>query len=444
MQPVAPLSPTAPAASPSPARSFAYYRNATFMALLTGYVGYYLCRQNFSAAYGPMSTELGMSKETFGLISTVGTAAYALGKFISGPIADSLGGRRVFLLGLFGSAAVSLFFGVGTALVVLATLWAANRLLQSLGWSGLVNVMPRWFAPSRYGTAMGAISVSYQVGAVVAPLVVGVFLSFGAGWRVLFIGPALMLIAIGLLVRPFLFQSPTDVGHVTPVDLTPGPASAVAAAGDLPLTRRLLALVSRPAFVAVLGLSFVLTLLREVFGLWMPAYFSDHGASAQAAAFKSTVFPLLGVVGTLISGVVSDRFSGGRRGPIISLFLACLVLTLWALSQVGVIAATVGLEESTLAMICIGLAGFFILGPYSMVGGGVVALDFGGQRLAATAAGLLDGVGYIGASLAGIGIARLVSTAGWDEAFSALLWITVASLALSTVLWRPTRPAAAA
>ena len=37
--------------------------------------------------------------------------------------------------------------------------------------------------------------------------------------------------------------------------------------------------------------------------------------------------------------------------------------------------------------------GFFILAPYSMVGGGVLALDAGGQKAAAPAAGILDSVG---------------------------------------------------
>ena len=36
------------------------------------------------------------------------------------------------------------------------------------------------------------------------------------------------------------------------------------------------------------------------------------------------------------------------------------------------------------AFVLVGAAGFFIFGPYSMVGGGVVALDFGGAQSAAT------------------------------------------------------------
>jgi sugar phosphate permease len=432
MQPAPISSSVAPAPPAAPKRSLAYHRNATFAALLVGYMAYYLCRQNFSAAYAPMSAELGMNKETFGLISSVGTFAYAVGKLVSGPVADALGGRRVFLLGLFGSAGVSLVFGLANGVAFLIILWAANRLLQSFGWSGLVNVMPRWVTPAKYGTAMGAISLSYQLGAVLVPLVMGVLLAFGLGWRWLFILPAAMLTAIGLVVRVFLTQSPEDAGHPAIGD-SPHPTASRSA-----LWPKVKALISRPAFVAALGLSFVLTLLRETFGLWMPAYFSDAGASAQVAAFKSTIFPLLGVAGTLLSGIVSDRLSRGRRGPVITVSLACLTLTLLALGNTAGVAAFLGVEAASVAVTCVGLAGFFILGPYSMVGGGVVALDFGGRELAATAAGLLDGVGYVGATLAGFGVARLVADGGWGGAFTALGWMTVGALVLSAVLWRRT------
>ncbi len=427
-------------APPQGRRSFLYYRNATFLSLLFGYMGYYLCRQNFSAAYEPMRQGLGIDTVTFGTIASVGTAFYALGKFISGPIADNFGGRRAFLLGLFGSAVASLFFGLASGVALFIVLWAINRLLQSFGWTGLVNVMPRWFAQKHYGTAMGAISISYQFGGVVASLVAGVLLSLGLGWRGLFLGPAIMLLLLGLVLRFFLKQGPEDVGY-TPPEL---PEDSNGQAGDntLPLRRRLGLLLSQPLFLVVCLLSFALTLLREAFSLWMPAYFTNMGASAPTAAFKSMVFPLLGCVGTLFAGWYSDRISGGRRGPIIMIFLLGLVLSLLGLLELPRAVTFAqhfihpALDHDVLALIFVASAGFFIFGPYSMVGGGVVALDFGGRGTAATAAGLLDGVGYVGASLAGIGVARVVVAHGWQSAMALLFGITVVSLLLSLPLWR--------
>ena len=91
---------------------------------------------------------------------------------------------------------------------------------------------------------------------------------------------------------------------------------------------------------------------------------------------------------------------------------------------------------ATLAVPLTGLAGFCLLGPYSMVGGGVIALDFGGRHAAATAAGLLDGIGYLGASLAGVGVAAIVDHSGWAGAWNALAAMGALAVVLSVPLWR--------
>ncbi len=352
---------------------------------------------------------------------------------MAGPIADRIGGRRVFFFGLYASAIANLFIGIGGPLWLFITLWGLSRAFQSLGWAGLVQIMPRWFQASRYGTAMGAISTSYQFGGVFTPMLLAGVLSITSGWQALFWAPAALLIAVGEMVRGLVVQTPADVG----LDELPAEEpELVVAEIKPPWHAPMRALLSRRAFWNVLGLSFALTIVRETFNLWMPRYFSDLGAGDAAAVFKSTAFPLLGLAGTLLAGWFSDRFSNGRRGPVIAVLLTCLVLSLLALANLPVLASHLGVAAATLAVPFTGLAGFCLLGPYSMVGGGVIALDFGGRHAAATAAGLLDGVGYLGASLAGVGVAAIVDRAGWAGAWNALAAMGALAVVLSVPLWR--------
>ena len=76
----------------------------------------------------------------------------------------------------------------------------------------------------------------------------------------------------------------------------------------------------------------------------------------------------------------------------------------------------------------VGLAGFLMLGPYSYLAG-AISLDIGGKRGGATACGIIDGVGYLGAMLAGENVARLNIAYGWSGALKAL-----AGVALLTTL----------
>lgn len=426
---------TAQAAITTTKTSFAFHRNATFIALLVGYAGYYLCRQNFSVAYAPMKEALGIDAMVFGSISSFGTLMYALGKVTTGALSDTRGGRSIFFLGLAGSVVASLLFSLGTGVAFFFVAWGVNRLFQSMGWGGLVNVMARWFPPRTYGTAMGLMSINYQFGGVIASVFAGLLLSMGMGWRALFVVPALTLAAIGLATRLFLVNSPSDVGYDLPHDPGfEGKGLGVGTDERLSYLARFRVILADRMFWVMCALSFVLTLLRECFNLWMPAYFSDMGASASAAAFKSSVFPLLGCAGTLFAGWFSDRFLEGRRGPVMGALLLFLTASLLALGHLEVVSAWTGLDRGTAAVALVGITGFFLLGPYSLVGG-VVALDFGGRRTSGTAAGLLDGVGYLGATAAGYGVAALVVARGWSYAYSVMAALAVVGVGLCVFLW---------
>lgn len=64
-----------------------------------------------------------------------------------------------------------------------------------------------------------------------------------------------------------------------------------------------------------------------------------------------------------------------------------------------------------------------------------MALDFGGQKTAGTAAGLLDGAGYLGATLSGIGVGALVVYGAWSLAFSTMMGLAFVSLLICGMLW---------
>jgi OPA family glycerol-3-phosphate transporter-like MFS transporter len=427
---------SANAVGSSASQSFTYHRNATFLSLLVGYAGYYLCRQNLSVAMGPMKLALGLDARQFGQMMSLGTLAYTFGKLTTGALADAKGqGRTVFYVGLIGTVVSSLVFSLGSSFGFLLAMWSLNRLCQSMGWGGLVNVMSRWFSTSTYGTAMGLMSMSYQFGTVIASVFAGFLLSMGFGWQALFTVPAFTLFGIGMLTYPFLKNSPNDVGHELPgysIDLV---TTVHEPEAILSYWQRFSVLLKNRGFLMMAALSFVLTFMREVFNLWMPSYFSEMGASASMAAFKSAIFPVLGCVGTLFAGWYSDRFLQSRRGPIMAVLLGGLALSFFGLSQVTTIATLTGISTQKLAVVFVGLVGFFLLGPYSFVGG-VAALDFGGRKTAGTAAGLLDGVGYFGATLSGIGVAEVLMRAGWHQLYAVMAVLSIAAILLCVALWR--------
>jgi OPA family glycerol-3-phosphate transporter-like MFS transporter len=79
------------------------------------------------------------------------------------------------------------------------------------------------------------------------------------------------------------------------------------------------------------------------------------------------------------------------------------------------------------------LIGFLLLGPYSYLAG-AMSLDFGGKRGSATAAGIIDGLGYLAGYLSGDTVARVTLAFGWGGAFRALAAIAMLTALVASVL----------
>src|ERR1700691_6363875 len=80
--------------------------------------------------------------------------------------------------------------------------------------------------------------------------------------------------------------------------------------------------------------------------------------------------------------------------------------------------------------ILVGLVGFSLLGPYSYLAG-AMSLDFGGERGSATAAGIIDGFGYLAGWISGDTVARISVTFGWRIAFETLAAVSLLTAVVS-------------
>src|SRR5262245_26834176 len=110
------------------------WQGITLVTLFSGYAGYYICRSNLSVATTLIVEDSalgGITKAQIGQVASIGVTLYALGKITNGVTADYIGGRRMFLLGMFASAACTVLFGLLSGLTAFAIVWAINRYVQS-------------------------------------------------------------------------------------------------------------------------------------------------------------------------------------------------------------------------------------------------------------------------------------------------------------------------
>ena len=417
----------------------------TVLLLVVGYSGYYLCRSNLSVVAARIVDELQSkgvepadAKVRIGLIMSLGTLGYAVGKFLTGIAGDYLGGRRNFLGGMAGAVFFTVLFALGGGFPVFTLAWIGNRLVQSAGWSGMLKVSGRWFSYTSHGSILGVLSLSYLFGDAAAKAFMAELIGAGLGWRSIFLINAGILAGWFLLCLRFLKESPRAIGAE---EGTANPLNVYGQSGNDPSSVGLLALirplVTSTSFWCVCLLSLALTLLRETFNNWTPLYFEGTvNLPPRTAAYVSAGFSFLGGCSVLLAGFLGDVLGKTGRAIIIVVGILLTSVALGLLSQTP--------PDRVLAgVVLVLLTGFLLIGPYSYLGG-AVALDFGGKRGGATACGMIDGVGYLAGWLAGDSVARVVREWGWPTAFAVLAGVALASCAVAAVYWflqtRPTQP----
>jgi ACS family hexuronate transporter-like MFS transporter len=146
----------------------------------------YLDRQTLPVAVQSISRDIPLSNSQFSALQSAFLFSYALMYAGGGKLVDVLGTRRGFtVIMLFWSLACA-----SHALAISFMLLAASRLLLGIGEGGAfpaaTRVVAEFFSTQERATAMGIINAGTAAGAMVAPPLIAVILSY-ASWRWIFV-----------------------------------------------------------------------------------------------------------------------------------------------------------------------------------------------------------------------------------------------------------------
>lgn len=398
------MSATAPASAAEP-RTLYRWQVQTFALLWTAYASYYLCRMNFAVAQPLILKEFpDWTAAQVGLIPSVYAVCYAIGQFVNGQIGERLGARRMMTAAMAVALLSNLAFAFTSSYAVMLALWGLNGYAQSAGWSLVVKTLTNWTTVKRRGLLLGLISTCYQVGNVLSWVLAGV-LCASLGWRAAFWIPALLMVPITGLFLIGIRNDPADAGLPrVRDDLEPAPApapgqAAAAAGGDMTAWDVLrLTLSNRILWILALGY-FCMNSVRYAFMNWAVTYMADfHGQSIKGSAFTAVALPLIGAVGAVSAGWLSDHLFHGRRAPLCA-------IALFGLAFVCIGFVMVPRGEVGVATAMLGLAGFLIYGPDMLMSGAATADVH--PRATAAATGFTMAMGATGAILSGAGVGWL-------------------------------------
>ena len=242
------------------------------------------------------------------------------------------------------------------------------------------------------------------------------------GWSRGFLFPAVIL----ALIIPLFFLVVTDAPPNS--DAAAGEEDSHPAVPEHTSWTDLRALLCKPS-LWMIGISyFFLELCRYALMFWLPYYMvRTLHYEVQTAGYLSSLYELIGIGGALFAGYVSDRCNQSRRAPVTVAMLGGLgVVMLFqpALAHTGL----VGMG------IAISLAGFLSYGPDTLLSG-AAAQDVGETRAAATASGLIDGIGHLGAIVSPYLVILVSEHYGWDRLFLIFAGTALAAGLVLLPLW---------
>jgi sugar phosphate permease len=264
---------------------------------------------------------------------------------------------------------------------------------------------------------IGVLGTSYQVTAALTFIVAG-WSAEWLGWRGAFYVPAVILTVAAVYMLFNLRETPPESQTVQ------HHRQSALAAGSW--TENLLATLTNPSlwFLAVGLMS--LDACRYGYTDWGLKHLREvQGSSVGLNGLKYAVLPAGGIAGALVAGWLTDRLFHGRRAPVIFGFMVALGLLTLAYDRM----ARTSLTGTVILLLFVG---FFVFGPQVLLVGTAPA-DLARRGTAAAAAGFINCMGYIGASIGDVVTGYLVKHYDWETA--TFCWAGWAFFGAAAVAW---------
>lgn len=420
-------------------KDFKRIRFATFLSATCGYALYYVCRLSMNIVRKPIVDDGVFTETQLGIIGSCLFFVYAVGKMANGFLADRCNARRFMATGLLLTALVNLVLGLTEMFIVFAILWGLNGWFQSMGAPAGVVSLNRWYDSKDRGTYYGFWSASHNLGEAITFITIALLVSW-SGWRYGMLGAGIIgLLGFGMLLL-FMRDTPQSQGFLLSQKSEVNTKTANKETTDFNQAQK--AVLRNPAIWILALASAFMYISRYAVNSWGVFYLeAQKGYNTLDASLIISISSVCGIVGTVASGIISDKlFKGSRNVPALIFGLMNVVALCLFLLVPG--------EHFWLdvtAMVLFGLG----IGVLICFLGGLMAVDIAPRAAAGAALGVVGIASYLGAGLQDVMNGILIEghkmvingVETYDFTYVNWFWIGAAMLSvlLTLLVWKAKR-----
>ncbi len=421
-----------------PKDKFKKIQLTTFFTATCCYALYYVCRLSMNIVRKPIVDEGVFTETQLGIIGSCLFFVYAVGKLANGFLADRCNVRRFMATGLLLTAIVNLILGFTDMFVVFAILWGINGWLQSMGAPAGVVSLNRWFSSKERGTFYGIWSASHNLGEAITFITIALLVSW-MGWRYGFIGAGIIGIIGFFMLYLFMKDTPQSQGFLLGEQKSTG-TKVENKTQDFNRAQKLV--LKNPAIWILALASAFMYISRYAVNSWGVFYLeAQKGYSTLDASLIVSISSVCGIIGTVFSGWISDKFFKGSRN------MPALIFGLMDVVALSLFLLVPGVHfwVDVTAMVLFGLG----IGVLICFLGGLMAVDLAPRAAAGAALGVVGIASYLGAGLQDIMNGVLIEgnktvingTEVYDFTYVNWFWIGSAllSVILTALVWNAKR-----
>lgn len=354
----------------------------------------YADRQAIFSIFPALKSEMQLTDVQLGIIGGAFMWVYAASAPFAGWIADRFSRKSLILGGLIFWSVVTLATAYCREYWQLVAVRALEGLGESVYFPASMSLLSDYHGPKTRSRAMSIHQSSVYAGTIAGGTLAG-FMAQYYGWRSSFhlfgwLGIALAIVLIAVLKEP-----PRSQAAITE---SREPARGI---------------FSHPMSIVLVAVFVGANFVASVFLTWLPSFLNRKFSMTLAmAGFSSTAYlQIASVLGVISGGILADRLARKYRGgrmitQAIGLFLGIpfLFLTGWTFS---------------VTVLVLAMAGFgYFKGMYDA---NIWASLYDVVPVArrATAVGLMNSIGWLGAGVAPVAIAALSDRYGMSASISA-------------------------
>jgi ACS family hexuronate transporter-like MFS transporter len=309
----------------------------------------YIDRASLSIAAPYVMKEFHFSPAQMGIIFSSFFFSYAVFCFVGGYLSDIYGPKKTIALAMVAwslfAAGPAIAWGFISMIIFRVLFGAGEGPIGSVS-NKMVN---NWFPATERAKAKGISDSGMSIGAAVSGPIVGL-IAVQFGWRVSFF----VLAILGLLWTTLWLKIATDLprqnSRVSPGELDLIGKGQIISAG-VDAKQSLLYYLKQPIILSIIVVFFATNYITYFFLTWFPSYLvMAHNLSIKNMSIVSVIPWLLGAVGYISGGIISDHLVKRGHEPVFARKIVISVAILGAAIAVALCGFTTSATPAVVLM----------------------------------------------------------------------------------------------